>query len=120
MILPNWRRPLLEAGLRLSNPVTSSELALLRKIQFDRGAMLRLHEQRLSTLLRHAWETTDYYRQVLAEAGVVREGMVDLSRFTDIPCLTKDIIRKEFDRLTSRALPKGRQSYANATGGSTG
>jgi hypothetical protein len=92
----------------LRNPVTSRELALLRKVQFDGEALLALHEQRLTELLRHAWTTTDYYRRVLAEAGVVRDdGAVDLSRFTDIPCLTKDIIRSEFDRLTSRALPRG-------------
>jgi phenylacetate-CoA ligase len=53
---------------------------------------------------------------------VVRDGgaAVDLSRFGDVPFLTKDVIRDQFDRLTSRALPPGRRSYANSSGGSTG
>ena len=118
----NWRRPVLVAGLRLINPVTFNELAVLRKLEFAGAEAVRsLHEQRLAALLRHAWRTTDYYRQVLAETGVVwGDGAVDLSRFADIPFLTKDIIRDEFDRLTSRALPKGRRPYLNSSGGSTG
>src|SRR4051794_38350474 len=109
-------------GLRLINPVTFSELAVLRKIEFAGAeAVRKLHEQRLTALLRHAWQTTDYYRQVLPKAGVVQgNGAVDLSRFADIPFLTKDIIRDEFDRLTSRALPRGRRIYLNSSGGSTG
>ena len=115
-----WRGPLLRLGMRLGNPTTARELALLRSIQFDGTAIRKLHEQRLTALLLHAWSTTDYYRQVLSEAGAVRNGVVDLTRFSEIPFLTRDIIRQEFDRLTSRALPDGRRAYRNATGGSTG
>jgi phenylacetate-CoA ligase len=118
--LPNWRRPLLVLGLRLSKPASDRELKLLRRIEFSRVAMWSLHEQRLTALLRHAWATTDYYREILTEAGVVRDGVVDLAHFTDVPCLTKEIIRKEFDRLASRAVPRGRRVYANQSGGSTG
>jgi phenylacetate-CoA ligase len=50
----------------------------------------------------------------------VRNGVVDLSRFQDIPFLTRDLIRDQFDRLTSKSLPEGRKAYRNATGGSTG
>jgi phenylacetate-CoA ligase len=122
MALPDWRRPLLAAGLRLANPATARELAVLHRIEFDAAAARALHEERLTALLRHAWATTDYYRRVLAEAGAVRDGgaTVDLSRFGEIPFLTKDILRDEADRLTSRALPRGRRAYANASGGSTG
>ena len=58
--------------------------------------------------------------QVLSEAGAVRNGVVDLARFQDIPFLTRDIVRDQFGRLTSRSLPEGRRAYRNATGGSTG
>jgi phenylacetate-CoA ligase len=118
--MSNWRRPLLSMGLQVGSPTTARELALLRTIQFDRAAIQRLHEQRLTALLGHAWSTTEYYRQVLTEVGVVRNGVVDLARFEDIPFLTRDILRDQFDRLTSRSLPKGRRAYRNATGGSTG
>ena len=121
--MAEWRRPLLAAGLRLANPVTHRELLLLRRLdRAPAGVVQALHEERLTALLRHAWGTTAYYRRVLAEAGVVRDGgaVVDLSRFTDIPFLTKDVIRDQFDSLTSRALPQGRRAYANSSGGSTG
>jgi phenylacetate-CoA ligase len=118
--LPNWRRPVLRMGLRASSPTAARELALLRGMQFDAAAIQRLHKERLAALLGHAWSTTEYYRQVLSEAGAVRNGVVDLARFQDIPFLTRDIIRDQFDRLTSRSLPEGRRSYRNATGGSTG
>jgi phenylacetate-CoA ligase len=117
----NWRRPLLTAGLRVASPVARRELALLREVEFDRDALRRLHEERLTALLRHAWATTDYYREVLGDVGVVRGGgTVDLARFGEIPFLTKDIIREQSDQLTSRALPRGRRVRANATSGSTG
>ena len=118
--MPNWRRPVLRMGLRASSPTAARELALLRGMQFDAAAIQRLHKERLTALLGHAWSTTEYYRQVLSEAGAVRNGVVDLARFQDIPFLTRDIIRDQFDRLTSRSLPEGRRSYRNATGGSTG
>lgn len=118
--MPNLRRPALSLGLRILSPAAARELALLRAVERDRAALASLHEQRLAALLAHAWSTTAYYREVLTEVGAVRDGVVDLSRFDDIPFLTRDIIRKEFDRLSSRALPDGRRAYRNATGGSTG
>ena len=111
---------MLRLGLRLGSPTTADELALLRAIQFDRAALQRLHEQRLTALLGHAWSTTEYYREVLSACGAVRNGVVDLARFEDIPFLTRDIVREQFGRLTSRSLPGGRKAYRNATGGSTG
>ncbi len=50
----------------------------------------------------------------------MRNGKVNLDRFTSIPLLTKDIIREQTDRLRAKSLPDGRKAYANATGGSTG
>ena len=118
--MPNWRRPLLRMGLRSAAPRPLASWHCFGAIQFDRAAIQRLHEQRLTALLGHAWSTTEYYRQVLTEVGAVRNGVVDLARFEDIPFLTRDILRDQFDRLTSRSLPEGRRAYRNATGGSTG
>ena len=81
-------------------------------MQFDAAAIQRLHKQRLTALLGHAWSTTEYYRQVLSDAGAVRNGVVDLARFQDIPFLTRDIVREQFSRLTSRSLPEGRRPIA--------
>ena len=62
----------------------------------------------------------DYYREVLTECGVVRDGHVDLGRFEQIPFLTKELVQREGDRLRAQELPAGRRAYVNCTGGSTG
>ncbi|MBA7482811.1 hypothetical protein ES707_18310 [subsurface metagenome] len=50
---------------------------------------------------------------------MVRDGSVDLSRFPDIPILTKDIIRREKTNLYSKDYKK-RKPFENSSGGSTG
>jgi phenylacetate-CoA ligase len=97
------------------------ELRLLRSIERKPPEAIReLQRHRLGMLLRHAWENTQYYRDVLSECGVIRDGKVDLDYFENIPFLTKDIIRRQGVGLKARALPKGRHPYPNRTGGSTG
>jgi len=117
----NWRKPLLVPALQAIRPVTAHELALLRRLDRAPAAeVARVHEERLERLLRHAHDTTDYYRDVLSTCGVVRGGKVDLGRFERIPILTREIIREQGARLRARTLPPGRKAFANRTGGSTG
>lgn len=119
--MPDLRRHLLEAVLRAAHPVAARELRLLRRLDRAPAAeMERLREDRLEKLLRHAYATTDHYREVLGDCGVVRDGKVDLGRFDRIPILTKDVVRERGEQLRSRALPAGRRAYRNRTGGSTG
>ena len=60
------------------------------------------HGGYLTTLLRHAHDNIPYYAEVLEEAEVVNNDTVDLSKFSEIPMLTKEIIREHFDRLVSK------------------
>ena len=116
-----WRESLLMLSLRTMQPTTYRELKLLRRLDRAPVAEIQaLHEQRLTALLRHAFEQTDYYREVLGDCGVVRDGKVDLSRFDTLPILTKEIIRSQRQRLRARTLPEGRKAFVNKTGGSTG
>lgn len=118
--LPNWRRPLIFGLMRLTGSPIPTELNLLRSVErLPRKQVLEHQERRLSRLLLHAWENTEYYKKILSECGVVRNGEVNLSRFEQIPPLTKDIIRREGERLKAKRLPKGR-IYPNSSGGSTG
>lgn len=74
---------------------------------------------RLTRLLQHAGEKVPYYRTCLAEAGVVRDGTVDLAAFARVPLLDKPTLRTRFDDLmSSDAVARG--AFANTTGGSTG
>src|SRR5690606_36959944 len=98
----NWRKPVILALLRAKGSAVPGELALLTRIERDPTAIRALHEERLAALLEHAWRNTDYYREVLEAAGAVVNGRVRLERFDRIPLLTKEIIRREGERLRAR------------------
>ena len=84
----SWREPLLMLSLRTMQPTTYRELKLLRRLDRAPAAEIQaLHERRLTALLRHAYEQTDYYREVLGDCGVVRDGKVDLGRFDTLPIM---------------------------------
>jgi len=51
--------------------------------------------------------------------GIVNEGTVHLSKFSEIPVLTKDMLRENYQDLISSDY-KTRKPYYNSTGGSTG
>jgi phenylacetate-CoA ligase len=76
-------------------------------------------DQKLGKLLLHAAENVPYYRNLLAECGVVKDGVVRLEYFSKIPLLTKSIIRQQGNKLHSRDH-LSRRSYTNTSGGSTG
>jgi phenylacetate-CoA ligase len=117
----NWRTPLLTTIISLSQATVRDELKWLKVIESNSaGEIQHLHKQRLHALLRHAWETTDYYHDVLQACGVVKDGTVNLDRFEEIPFLTKDIIREQKERLYAKVLPAGRKAFHNSSGGSTG
>jgi phenylacetate-CoA ligase len=117
----NWRKPIAFAALRAFRRPIIDELKVIRALEFASwDKVQKIHNDRLISLLRHAWEQTDYYRHILTDAGVVRKGEVYLENFAELPFLTKDIIRREGTRLKAKMLPKGRQAYQNKSGGSTG
>jgi phenylacetate-CoA ligase len=118
--LLNWRKPVLGLALRAHMPTAFRELRLLRRLDRAPDDIRCLHDQRLEALLRFAFEQTDYYREVLGDCGVVRDGVVHLSKFDEIPLLTKDIIRAQGYRMRAHRLPRRRTAYRNRTGGSTG
>ncbi len=77
-------------------------------------------ERLLRQLLTHAFHRVPYYQTVLSESGVYDgNGEPDLSKFNQIPFLTKEIIRKNFNSLLSDDWQK-RGGQSNTSGGSTG
>ena len=78
--------------------------------------------EQLNRLLTHAYEKVPYYHKLLSDLNLVQNNRVRLKRVSDlekIPFLTKDIIRKEGERLYA-SDHKNRLSYSNSSGGSTG
>ena len=117
---PNWRRPLIHAVFRAHHPHVLPELELIHSIERSREKIEAVQNQRLETLLLHAWTETEYYREVLEHCGAVRNGRVNLDRFAEIPFLTKKIMREQGARLRAKSLPAGRRAFANRSGGTTG
>lgn len=116
----NLRKPAILSLLRASGSGVPDELALIGRIERSAERIAEVQRTRLAALLRHAWSQVPYYREVLDSCGAVRDGRVNLDRFTDIPFLTKDVMRAEGDRLRAGTLPPGRKAHRNASGGSTG
>jgi phenylacetate-CoA ligase len=117
----NWREPLINLAFRVTNRDVLRELSALSSLERASAEQVRSdRERRLERLLRHAWRHTDYYREVLESCGAVRSGRVRLDRFEDIPFLTKDILRTQFDRLRARGLPYDRRAKKVTSGGTTG
>ncbi|MGQ9570399.1 MAG: phenylacetate--CoA ligase family protein [Thermodesulfovibrionales bacterium] len=86
----------------------------------DKEKLNNLCSDKLKRLLTHAYQHVPYYREILRDAGVIRDnGTVNLESFKQIPLLDKSIIRDNFERLRSDDL-KSRKWYENTSGGSTG
>ena len=116
----NVRKPVIQSLLRVTGSGVPEELALISQIERSADRIAEIQRARLAELLRHAWAQVPYYRDALESCGAVRDGRVNLERFSEIPCLTKEVIRAEGDRLRAKVLPRGRKAYPNASGGSTG
>lgn len=105
----SWSDPLQQLGNRL--------LALKRGRQYDFD-FLDGHEA-LRRLLVHAARHVPYYGRLLAEKKIVEGEAVHMDRWTELPTLTKDILKERFDDLTSDDI-QTRRWHPNASGGSTG
>jgi phenylacetate-CoA ligase len=117
----NWRKPAALGFLHARHSRIVDELKFIRAIEYQSPEKIEaVQQERLTHLLLHAWANTSYYREVLSDAGVVKDGRVDLEQFSNVPLLTKDIIRREQDRLKSKVVLKDRKPFRNSSGGSTG
>ena len=76
----------------------------------SRADILAFQKERLEKLLRHAYLTTPYYRELFK---------TESAHISQILPLEKKNIREQLERLCSEAVPK-EQRIKNATGGSTG
>ena len=75
-----------------------------------RADILAFQRDQLEKLLRHAYQTTPYYRELFK---------IESPHISQIPPLEKRNIREQLERLCSEAVPQ-EQRIKNATGGSTG
>lgn len=116
----NWRKPIFNSIMRVNGYRVGEYLRFLKSIEYFSSEKLhQMQNEALCRLLLHASENVPYYNEILPAASVIKNGKVDLSNFANIPILTKDIIRKEGQRMYSKDRER-RKAYTNSSGGSTG
>jgi phenylacetate-CoA ligase len=91
---------------------------LLASERWSQEELERYQVKRLRALLSHAKRSVPYYHDLFREAGLDPEA-ADIRSLKDVPTLTKDIVRRDFARLTAANSPEFRPGEANTTG-STG
>lgn len=77
---------------------------------------------KLNKLLNHAYKNVPYYKSIFNDLFVVNDGRIALKsikQLSEVPFLTKDIIRQEKSNLHAMDISE-RSSYKNTSGGSTG
>ncbi len=84
-----------------------------------KAQVLKYQKEQLEKLLLHAYKNVFYYHKVFNKIGLIKNNRVDFLKFQSIPILTKDIMRKNLNNLTSRDIKK-RNWFYDSSGGSTG
>lgn len=104
--------------LRLYNSKIPKYLEMNESLFNDRNALHDYQNQRMEKLLFHAYENTDYYQRIFDDVYLIRDGKINWDRFSDVPLLTKDIIRQNHDGLIAKDFKS--RVFHNSSGGSTG
>ena len=73
----------------------------------------------LKRILIHAYETTDYYKDLFAKCRLDPFNFKDVSELEKLPLLDKNIIKENVSRMISSRVPKV-DLLKDSTGGSTG
>jgi len=81
---------------------------LQRSQWLSRAQIERLQNGNLRVLLKHAYETVPYYRRVFRERGLTPRDIKSVDDLAKLPILTKPDIRKNFEDLVSRSIPRSR------------
>jgi phenylacetate-CoA ligase len=106
--------------LRLYKPgLEQTYNAMLKLERRTRLDVLEIQERTVRRLLRHAYETCPYYREVLDARGLGPRVTREECALDEIPVLTKDILRRRADDLLSRGADR-RRVIESRTSGSTG
>lgn len=80
---------------------------------------LDYRDRELRRVIRHAYDTVPYYREVFDERGLTPDDVRGIDDLPKLPILTKDLFRRRFDDLCSRDWPR-RRRVTSHTGGTTG
>lgn len=115
-----FRKSIAYCGIKMMNPDSLKYMRKGYRLFYGTGKeMKKFQDFRYQKLLLYAYTHIEYYHSVFDKIGLIQNGRIKKERCEDIPILTKDIIRREGDRLISDEAEK-RGIYYNTSGGSTG
>ncbi len=98
----------------------SDHAELLAKSQwFGKAELEAYQDEKLSALVRHAYDTVPYYRAIFDERRLKPGDVRTRGDLAKLPLLTKDDIRKNFKNLISSAVAPGERKFGH-TSGTTG
>jgi phenylacetate-CoA ligase len=96
----------------------NSEYQEIKQIE-NVNDLLKIQKKYLKRLIFHSYKNVPYYTNIFDEIGLIDNENINLSKFHEIPILTKEILQKNQKELISKDYQK-RKWYNNSSGGSTG
>ena len=104
----------------LKNEQFKQYYALLEKNRHQSEDALKTYQlSQLKNILSYAYKNVPYYTDLFNKIGFDAAHITSLESIKVIPFLTKEVIRKNFDRLISKEKVEGGY-YVATTGGTTG
>ncbi len=104
--------------IKLKGNDVKTEYREIKKIN-NRNDLIRFQQSQLENLILHSYKNVPYYQNIFDKIELVSNEKVNLSKFQEIPILTKDLLKKHQKELISKDYQK-RRWYYNYSGGSTG
>lgn len=116
------RQKIAKALYSVTRPNMLKCLDELNQIQWlSADEQIALQHRWLERLLKYAYTYVPYYRDLFKEIGFhPSDFAADPTCFRDIPLLSKDIVRQEYDRLITVEPERQRNLIRAKTGGTTG
>ncbi|MFC1601059.1 phenylacetate--CoA ligase family protein [Candidatus Sumerlaeota bacterium] len=92
---------------------------LLESEKWSLAELRNYQDERVYELVRHAYETTPYYRELFDGLKLTPGDIRSVDDLPKLPILTRQTLRERFADLTSRGWPQRRIIWGH-TGGTTG
>ena len=110
-----WRRKMQRYGGEYGKHYHSFQT----RTSWTRQEFIAYQEERLQSLIKHAYKNVPYYNRMMSEAGVLPKDIRHLQDLTKLPVLSKERVRENSLALLSRNFSKS-SLIETRTSGSTG
>ncbi len=112
------RNTIEEMVLALKGDYIGKQYKIIESIKKEKDLIVFL-DSHFKKLIYHSFENVPYYKKIFSKIEIIKDGKIDLSKFQEVPILTKELLRINKNELCSNDY-KSRNYYNNQSGGSTG